>query len=67
VRVKIMVTPVSDEYLHDGVYASFDGYHIWLDLRGQGSPDRIALEPRVFRELLRYAAKCGFEIEQPGE
>ena len=25
----------NDEYLGDGVYARFDGYMIWLDLRGQ--------------------------------
>ena len=24
-----------DTYLGDGVYASYDGYHIWLDLRAQ--------------------------------
>ena len=36
-----------DAYLGDGVYASFDGYHIWLDLRAQDLTTRIALEPSV--------------------
>jgi hypothetical protein len=46
-----------DEYLGDGVYASFDGYHVWLDLRGQDDSTRIALEPPVFEALLRYKTK----------
>jgi len=45
-----------DVYLGDGVYASFDGYCIVLDLRGQDSTTRIALEPEVFKALLRYQA-----------
>ena len=46
--------PVSDEYLGDGVYASFDGYHIVLDLRGQDEFTCIALEPSVLRNLDAY-------------
>lgn len=44
---------IPDQYLGDGVYASFDGYHIWLDLRAQG-PERIALEPTVIKSLIDY-------------
>ncbi len=43
-------------YIGDGVYASFDGYHIILDLRAQDSTTRIALEPAVLTELMRYRA-----------
>ena len=52
---------MNDEYLGDGVYASYDGYHIVLDLRGQtglegaGEVFRIALEPSVFAALTRYS------------
>lgn len=50
-----MMTTRLDEYLGDGVYASFDGEYIWLETeRGKGA-ERIALDPYVFRELLRYA------------
>ncbi len=42
-----------EDYLGDGVYASYDGYHIILDLRAQDS-SRIALEPAVFAALLRF-------------
>ncbi len=45
---------IEDRYLGDGVYASFDGYHIILDLRAQDSTTRIALEPEVMHELVRY-------------
>lgn len=50
---------IKDEYLGDGVYASFDGYHICLDLRGQGEAEkRIAIEPAVMDSLVRYADRC---------
>lgn len=43
-----------DTYLGDGVYASFDGYGVVLDLRAQDSTTRIALEPSVLRALNEY-------------
>jgi hypothetical protein len=46
--------PIPDDYLGDGVYASFDGYYIILDLRGQDSTTRIALEPMVMQALWNY-------------
>ena len=45
-----------ERYLGDGVYASFDGYHIILDLRGQDSTTRIALEPIVLDALIGFRA-----------
>lgn len=50
-------TQTHDEYLGDGVYASTDGYHIWLDLRAQPPVTpitRIGLEPGVFARLADY-------------
>lgn len=44
-------------YLGDGVYATFDGYYIWLTTGSHEQSDatnRIALEPAVFNALLRY-------------
>lgn len=43
-----------DQYLGDGVYASFDGYYLVLDLRAQDNTTRIALEPQVLDALSRY-------------
>lgn len=48
---------MEDRYLGDGVYASYDGFHIWLDLRAQHSGNRIkrvALDPRVMLNLINY-------------
>ncbi len=42
------------EYLGDGVYASFDGYHVWLRTGSHDAEPAIALEPAVFMSLARY-------------
>lgn len=44
------------EYLGDAVYASFDGYHIWLKT-GDGNDQQIALEPGVYAALRQYAKR----------
>jgi len=53
-----------EEYLGDGVYASWDGWHIWLDTRaesfatfdgyGKDPISKIALEPSVISSLIEY-------------
>ncbi len=54
---------IEDAHLGDGVYASFDGYYIVLDLRSQDSTTYIALEPSVleafdyFREQIEDARR----------
>lgn len=48
---------IEDDYLGDGVYASFDGYHIVLDLRGQDSTTKIALEPAVINAFNRFVGR----------
>ena len=40
-------------YLGDGVYASFDGYHIWLAV-GHHSNKVVALEPNVLDGLVNF-------------
>ena len=52
------------EYLGDGVYASFDGYQIWLTAEGSRV---IAIEPAVMDRLLRYADRVFKRNEQPPE
>jgi len=42
------------EYIGDGVYATFDGYGIVLDLRGQDDTTRICIEPEVWVSLQRF-------------
>lgn len=47
-----------ETYIGDGVYASFDGYQIWLRTgRESGLPDkRIALDQDTFAGLVRFEA-----------
>lgn len=40
-------------YLGDGVYASFDGYQIWLAVNDPQN-EVVALEPEVFAALCQY-------------
>jgi hypothetical protein len=47
-----------DTYLGDGVYASFDGYHIWLAANHHENKV-VALEPAVLRALIDYAQRIG--------
>jgi hypothetical protein len=41
-------------YLGDGVYASFDGFQIWLAANHHENKV-VALEPQVFKRLCEYA------------
>jgi hypothetical protein len=43
-------------YIGEGVYASFDGYQIWLAANHHENKV-IALEPKVMENLINYAAK----------
>ena len=52
----------ADEYLGDGVYASYAGFAIVLDLRGQDNFTRIALEPKVIDALIRYRDRIDKEL-----
>jgi hypothetical protein len=62
----------TERYLGDGVYASFDGYQIWLDTRGESPVSRIALEPAVYWALIKYVgdlrrdAEAGCSGNTPG-
>lgn len=54
---------MNESYLGDGVYASYDAQTqmIWLDLRAQDG-SRIALDPEVFSNLLKFAQMSGMMI-----
>lgn len=47
---------MKDEYLGDGVYASFDGYQIWL-AADHHENKVIALEPAVLQALWNYVER----------
>lgn len=47
---------VPPRYLGDGVYASFDGYHIWLTTQREGGEHLIALDYDVLASLDEFRA-----------
>lgn len=50
------MTEDNNTYLGDGVYASCDGYQIWLAVNHHENK-QVALEPQVLRALVAYAAR----------
>jgi hypothetical protein len=52
-----------NEYLGDGVYASFDGYYIWL-AANHSDNKVIAIEPDIFEKLIQYRIKINEESEK---
>jgi hypothetical protein len=46
---------VTEIYLGDGLYASFDGFTIWLRAPRDDGDHRVALEPEVFARLVAFA------------
>lgn len=47
-------------YLGDAVYASNDGYQVWLHLGSHTATPVLALEPKVLLALIAYANEQGF-------
>jgi hypothetical protein len=45
-----------ERYIGDGVYARFDGYHVWLRTPREVSDHEIALEPPVVASLVKFIA-----------
>ncbi len=50
-------------YLGDGVYASFDGYQLWLHVGSHDAPGAVAIEPAVLAALNGYAKRVGMVRE----
>lgn len=49
-----MTTMYATRYLGDSVYASFDGYQVWLHLNRHDAEPIVALEANVILALLSY-------------
>jgi len=49
------------EYIGDGVYVAFDGFHIWLYTERENGWHSIALELPVYVSLRKFAQSKGFE------
>lgn len=49
------------EYLGDGLYVEWDGYHVWLKANnGVVDYQEVALEPRVLDLFMDYLVKHEF-------
>jgi hypothetical protein len=60
--------PFPECYLGDAVYASFDGYQIWLRTTdGITDTNRIALEPSVLDALRQYVEALRAHYASEGE
>jgi hypothetical protein len=63
------MTDIHARYLGDGVYASFDGYQVKLDLRGQeeidGHKTEIYLDLEVWEALQRFMKDYMEEYPSP--
>ena len=46
-----------EEYIGDGVYVSFDGWHFWLRTLRRDAHHRVGLEPAVIAEFLGFVAR----------
>lgn len=44
-------------YLGDGLYAAFDGYHVWLITMREDGAHCVALHDAVYLDFVQYAAK----------
>ena len=56
----------SKTYLGDGVYASFDGFNVWLTIEPDSFSASIALEPAVFDALVAYRAELKRKFIESG-
>ena len=43
----------------DGLYASYDGFSLWLRAPREHGDHYVALEPSVFQSFLEFAQACG--------
>ncbi len=59
---------MSDEkkiYLGDGVYATFDGWNIWLRVNSIDASEAVCLEPEVIAALFLFLKSLGWKEPQP--
>jgi hypothetical protein len=52
---------ISETYIGDGFYVSFDGFSLWLRAPREDGDHVVALEPQVFAEFIDFAKRCGFK------
>jgi hypothetical protein len=53
-----------EEYIGDGVYASFDGYQVWLRAERDGMQHRIAIEDQTWLALVSYIERKPWTLSE---
>ena len=56
-----------ETYLGDGLYASFDGWSIWLRAPRLDGDHVVALEPAVYGSLQQFIGEIGKATQPPTE
>jgi hypothetical protein len=54
---------IAPRYLGDGVYASFDGFQIWLSVNDHRNKV-VALDPEVMANLIEYSLRLAAAIRK---
>jgi hypothetical protein len=54
----------TEEYLYDGIYASFDGFQIKLRTEREEGDHVIYLEPTAWDLLVDFAIRCRMEAAE---
>jgi hypothetical protein len=52
---------IEEEYLGDGLYASFDGWQFWLRAPRSDGDHEVALEPQVLAAFERFVKRIRTE------
>ena len=60
------MSTIEHEYLGDGVYASFDGYQVWLTVGNHLNQPVVALEPKVLERLNKYYQRESGQSNEKG-
>jgi len=66
--MSVKFTGENPDYLGDGLYASFDGYQVWLETSdGVSITNSVALEPSVAAALDNYRRRLGILLDDKVE
>ena len=58
---------LEETYLGDGIYASFDGWYVWLRVDRNGRPEWVGLEPETFATLVEFAERIWGSLNRPND
>lgn len=54
---------VNEVYIGDGLYASYDGWSVWLRAPREHGDHYVALDQLMFKDLVEYLKNQGWVIK----